>query len=79
MSQLAESVVLDGFDPRPCEGATGGKGDFVWVVWVSIRAPVRGRPLTLRAHAVLDLVSIRAPVRGRRPRSSSLNMRAEGA
>ena len=54
------------FDPRPCEGATWVASVIAGERDVSIRAPVRGRPVDSMRLLGGKAVSIRAPVRGRR-------------
>ena len=58
---------IEGFDPRPREGATSRAAAEADHIDVSIRAPVRGRHFSAVGHFTIDSVSIRAPVRGRPP------------
>ena len=66
MNKLTAPSTSGSFNPRPREGATRGEY-FKTVIQeqVSIRAPVRGRPVVDRNREPRALVSIRAPVRGR--------------
>ena len=53
------------FNPRPHAGATWFCGYNCMMKWISIHAPMRGRPETRIKKRIQEIISIHAPMRGR--------------
>ena len=57
------------FNPRPHAGATWFCGYNCMMKWISIHAPMRGRPETRIKKRIQEIISIHAPMRGRLPKN----------